>query len=120
MGKILDVIEATCLIFILYYFSGINSEQKCWFHFSSFVFKLIISCFRSNEDRHGSLSKNLAHFVTTVCKAFIQYNENSELYTKDLYNLLSFVLTTAQDIFFIFDKEKKQQLQRQKQEEHNV
>ncbi|KAM9962569.1 hypothetical protein ACTFIR_005478 [Dictyostelium discoideum] len=119
MGEKLDAFETTlCLILKLYSFSNINSEQKFLFHISSFIFKLIIACFRSDEDRHGSLSKNLTHLVTTVFQAIIQYNQNTALFLEDLYNFFSFIITALQDLFFIFHyQEQKEQLQKQKQKQ---
>ncbi|KAM9986413.1 hypothetical protein ACTFIY_010851 [Dictyostelium cf. discoideum] len=126
MGEKLDAMETTlCLILKLYYFSSIHSEHKYLFHFSSFIFKSIISCFRIDEDRHGSLSKNLAHLVTTVFQAITQFNENPDLFFNDLYNVILFFLTVIQDLAFIYDYQEQQQHQqqqriRQRQEEHTA
>ncbi|KAM9991740.1 hypothetical protein ACTFIZ_005121 [Dictyostelium cf. discoideum] len=122
MGELLDGLETLlCLGFKFYYINIINDERMYLFHISSFIFKLIISCFRSDEDRHGSLSKNLVHLITTIFQAIIQYKENPNKFMDDIYNIASTILTILQDFRFIiryFEQKQKQQRQQLDKGEH--
>ncbi|KAM9979827.1 hypothetical protein ACTFIZ_006075 [Dictyostelium cf. discoideum] len=82
--------------------SSVNNEWKSIIHIIAIIIKFIISHLKPDGEKHGTISRNITHIITTIFQTILQYLDNPNNFFNDINNISVITISLLQDIYNIY------------------